>query len=102
MTFRERVFELVKKIPIGRVSTYVGVAKALGSENKARAVGNALNLNEKLITMPCHRVVKSTGEIGGYKLGAERKIELLKEEGVEIMEENGKFFVDLDKYFHKL
>ncbi len=52
--------------------------------------------------MPCHRVVKSTGEIGGYKLGAERKIELLKEEGVEIMEENGKFFVDLDKYFHKL
>jgi len=93
--FKEKVFELVKKIPKGKVSTYSAVAKKLGNKNLARAVGNALNSNENLIIIPCHRVVKSNREVGGYKLGRKKKIGLLKDEGVEVIGKSGKFFVDL-------
>lgn len=80
--FKENIFDLVKKIPKGKVVTYKSIAKKLKKPNASRAVGNALNKNTNLIKVPCHRVVKSTGEIGGYAKGTKNKIELLKKEGV--------------------
>ncbi len=96
--FREECYNLVKKIPRGKITTYKEIAKALGSKGY-RAVGNALNNNPNLISVPCHRVVKSNGEVGGYVKGVQQKIELLKSEGIPI--ENNKI-VDFEKYFFKL
>lgn len=82
-TFQKRVFEVVKKIPRGQVLSYAQVSWRLGSKDSARAVGNALNKNHDK-AVPCHRVVRSDGCVGGFRSGTERKIELLKKEGVKI------------------
>lgn len=82
--FAERIFKLLKKIPAGKVATYKALATAIGNPKAARAVGNILNKNKNLISIPCHRVVKSNGDVGGYVLGIKKKIKLLKKEGVEI------------------
>ena len=74
--FDERCHELLLKIPIGRVTTYKEIAHALGCRGY-RAVGQSLNRNKKFISVPCHRVVKSSGEVGGYALGKNEKIRLL-------------------------
>lgn len=78
--FREKVYRVVKKIPRGKVLTYKKVAKLAGFPRAWRAVGNALNRNSNLKIIPCHRVIKSNGEIGGFKFGAKRKIALLESE----------------------
>lgn len=97
MIWQNNMFLLVKQIPIGSVSTYKILAQALGNAGKARAVGNALNKNRDFKNIPCHRLVRSNGEVGGYVFGADKKIKLLKKEGVEIS--NGKV-ADLEKYLH--
>lgn len=86
--FCDYVFNLVKQIPKGRISTYKEIAITLGNKNFARMVGICLSRNEKLIEIPCYRVICSNGEIGGYKLGVEKKKELLENDGFEI--ENNK------------
>ncbi len=78
------VWWLVSSIPKGKVSTYGDVAKALGDVRSARAVGVALSRNPYAPQVPCHRVVMSNGELGGYALGEQRKRELLIGEGVPI------------------
>lgn len=75
---------MVSKIPEGKVTTYKKVAEALGKPNSFRAVGNALADNPKPVEIPCHRVVKSNGKIGGYARGDKKKRELLRSEGVKI------------------
>jgi methylated-DNA-[protein]-cysteine S-methyltransferase len=60
------------------------VAKLVGNPKAWRAVGNILNKNPNPKTIPCHRVIKSNKEIGGYKYGTKRKASLLKKEGVVI------------------
>lgn len=82
--FQQKVYDAVKKIPRGRVSTYKAIARAIGEPNSARAVGNALNKNRSL-SIPCHRVVCSNGKIGGYNKGRSKKIWLLKNEGVAML-----------------
>jgi len=84
MTFDEKVYEIVSKIPNGKVMTYGGVAEALGNNGLARAVGNSLNRNPNPIKVPCHRVIKSDGRVGEYANGVEKKIRLLKGEGIVI------------------
>ncbi|MFH0819958.1 MAG: MGMT family protein [bacterium] len=79
-----QVYQLLRKIPRGKVTTYKEIAKALGNKNLARVVGNILNKNPKPIAVPCHRVVKSDGNLGGFSLGIKKKIELLKKEGLQI------------------
>ncbi len=81
--FSEKVLNLTNKIPKGKVTTYKIIAKKLNAKAH-RAVGNALNKNTKPIKIPCHRVIKSTGEIGGYSRGIKKKAELLKKEGIKI------------------
>lgn len=85
-TFAEHVYDVLRRIPKGSVVTYQDVAVALGKPYAARAVGNALNANPHLVEVPCHRVVRSTGDVGGYARGSEQKIALLTKEGVRIVD----------------
>ena len=94
--FDQRCYDLLIQIPKGKVTTYREIAHAL--ETKAyRAVGQALNRNPNLVEVPCHRVVKSNGEVGGYATGSCRKLELLRKEGVDVSEDGQ---VDLSKYLY--
>ena len=81
MSFDEKCYQLLQRVPKGRVTTYKELAEAVGIR-AYRAVGQAMNRNPRLIKVPCHRVVCKNGEIGGYALGVEKKIELLQKEGV--------------------
>ena len=83
-SFDEKVWLKLKEIPYGRVTTYKAIAIALGKPNAARAVGNACRKNSSAPAVPCHRVVKSNGEIGGYAAGVKKKIELLSAEGINV------------------
>jgi len=82
-SFQEKVYEIVKKIPKGEVLTYKEVAIFSGKPKAWRAVGNFLNKNRDK-KVPCHRVIRSNGRVGGYNRGIRKKISLLKEEGVII------------------
>ena len=84
-----QVFKVVRKIPRGGFLTYKEVARLANRPRAWRAVGNILNKNPDFKTIPCHRVIRSDGEIGGYRYGAKRKIALLKKEGI-ITNSNGK------------
>lgn len=79
-TFTEKIYEVVKMIPKGSAMTYKQVAKMAGNPKAARAVGNILNKNI-LKSVPCHRVIRSDGKIGGYNKGEKRKREILRREG---------------------
>lgn len=80
-TFTERVYAVVAKIPKGKTMTYKEVAARAGSPRAYRAVGNIMNKNPDTKKVPCHRVVRSDGDTGGYAWGRERKIALLQKEG---------------------
>jgi len=82
--FEKKVLQELEKVPLGRVTTYQNLAIKIGKPKAARAVGNALNKNPWAPRVPCHRVVKSDGQIGGYAFGVEKKNALLKKEGIEI------------------
>ncbi|MRN69547.1 MAG: methylated-DNA--[protein]-cysteine S-methyltransferase [Nitrosopumilales archaeon] len=77
------VYLLLSKIPPGKVSTYGDIAKALGHPKAARAIGRIIANNPNPISIPCHRVVKSNGEIGGFAYGEQRKREILEKEGIK-------------------
>ncbi len=81
--FNQKVYELTKQIPKGRVTTYSLIAKQLGCK-AYRAVGNALNRNPYAPYVPCHRVVNNNGKIGGFASGLKNKTKLLQKEGNEI------------------
>ncbi len=80
-SFTEKVYEVVRSIPKGKVLTYKEVANRIHNPKAYRAVGNALNKNRNK-DVPCHRVIKSDGSIGGYFWGSKKKREILKKEGV--------------------
>jgi len=82
---QKRVWKVLTKIPQGKVTTYKELAKAIESR-AVRAVATAVGKNPYSPKIPCHRVVLSSGKIGNYthSQGVRRKIELLKNEGVEI------------------
>ena len=92
-SFNERCYEVLKKVPRGKVTTYKEIAKKLKSKGY-RAVGNAMNKNPYAPRVPCHRVVCSDGKVGGFAHGTKKKIEMLRKECVEIS--NGK--IDLKKF----
>ena len=82
-SFKKRVYQMVREIPRRKTLTYKEIAKEAGSPRAWRAVGNILNKNRNQ-KIPCHRVVKSDGKIGGYKNGTKKKISLLKQESLLI------------------
>ena len=81
MNFNEKAWALTARIPKGKVVTYADIANKLGS-NACRAVGNAMNRNPYAPTVPCHRVVGSTGSLTGFAQGIPQKQKMLKAEGV--------------------
>lgn len=81
--FQKKVYQVVKQIPKGQVMTYKEVAEKIGNKKAYRAVGNILNKNINP-EVPCHRVVRSDGKIGGYRSGIRKKARLLKKEGIKI------------------
>ena len=83
--FARKVLAATARIPFGRVRSYREIAAAVGSPRAARAVGNALASNPVPIVVPCHRVIRAGGEVGGYGGGPERKAALLMLEGADVV-----------------
>ena len=83
--FEKKVWNKLKEIPKGKVTTYKEIANAIESR-AVRAVATAIGKNPDAPIVPCHRVVLSNGKVGEYthKLGVKQKIKLLKSEGVEV------------------
>ena len=84
--FQRAVWKEIDKIPYGKIVTYGEIARNIGRPKAARAVANACGANPNPITTPCHRVICSNGDIGGYSGvgGIKKKIELLRKEGVDL------------------
>ena len=84
--FQKKVWSEIDKIPRGEVVTYSQIAKNIGHPKAARAVANACGVNPNPIIVPCHRVIRSDGELGGYSGpgGIKKKKELLENEGISI------------------
>ena len=84
--FQLKVWAYLRKIPRGSVRTYSQVAKDIGKPLATRAVGNAIGKNPYAPKIPCHRVIRSDGSLGGYsgKGGVKTKRFLLKKEGIKL------------------
>jgi len=86
-SFSQKVYQLAKKVPSGKVTTYKQIGQALNSQ-AYQAVGQALKNNPSPPIIPCHRVVKNNGQIGGFcgqnkGKAVKRKVKLLKKEGIK-------------------
>jgi AraC family transcriptional regulator of adaptative response/methylated-DNA-[protein]-cysteine methyltransferase len=86
--FQRRVWEALRNIPYGSTRTYSEMARALGRPKSTRAVARACATNPAAIVVPCHRVVRKDGSLGGYRWGLERKEQLLRQERAMGMREN--------------
>lgn len=82
--FQKKVYKAIRKIPKGQVRTYKWVAQKIGNSKAYRAVGQALKINPYPGIIPCHRVIKSDGALGGFSKGIKKKKRLLKKEGAKI------------------
>lgn len=91
--FERKVYDLMRKIPKGKVSTYGFIAEKLGTK-AYRAVGQACKKNPFAPVVPCHRVVSSDGGIGGFSSGIKKKIKILEKEGIKV---KNKRIVDFEK-----
>lgn len=96
LSFAEKVYKTTARVPMGKVATYAAIAYAIGHPFASRAVGNALNKNPYK-GVPCHRVVRADGSVGGYAYGTNKKISRLAGEGVEI--KNG--IINLKQFANK-
>ncbi len=83
MLFSTRVYEVVKRIPKGKTLSYAEVAKRAGNSRAARAVGSILSRNHNS-AIPCHRVIKSDGSLGGYNQGIKKKKENPRRENAKL------------------
>ena len=105
MNFNEKIWQLCKKVPKGRVTTYKLLAEAAATK-AYRAVGNAMNKNPYGLLscgygkdmVPCHRVVDSKGHLHGFAHGLKKKAELLRKEGIKV--KNSKI-VDFEKVLYR-
>lgn len=78
--FQQQVWDALRRIPTGRTASYLDIAAAIGRPSAVRAVAQACGANALAVAIPCHRVVRSDGDLSGYRWGVERKRELLKRE----------------------
>jgi methylated-DNA-[protein]-cysteine S-methyltransferase len=101
LTFQEKVIEMMRLIPKGKVTTYKLIAKAMGCR-AYRAVGTAVGNNPYAPIVPCHRVVKTDGTVGKFGGGSKRKIAILRREGIRIDGEDRKAkIINFDKVLFK-
>jgi methylated-DNA-protein-cysteine methyltransferase-like protein len=98
VSFFERVYEIVRQIPFGKVTSYGAIAKALGAARSARMVGWAMNACHDLEDVPAHRVVNRKGLLTGkhHFDGTNLMQQLLESEGIEVKNNQ---IIDLEKYF---
>jgi len=78
--FQERVWQALREIPAGSTASYAQIAERIGAPSSFRAVAQACGANHLAVAIPCHRVVRSNGELSGYRWGVERKRQLLERE----------------------
>jgi methylated-DNA-[protein]-cysteine S-methyltransferase len=97
MIDQQKLYDLLSEIPKGRVTTYKELAKKLKTKG-FRAVGQIVGRNPNAPKVPCHRVVRTDGGLGGYAFGIDKKIAILAKEGVKI--EDGKV-LDFEKKLYK-
>lgn len=84
MKLEEKVYKKLLEVPKGKVTTYGELARAVGLKNGQRAIGRIMNKNPYPVIVPCHRVIMSTGKVGGYAWGEKVKTTMLEKEGVKI------------------
>lgn len=84
MSIDKKIYKKLLEVPEGKITTYGDLAKAVGFKNGQRAVGKIMNKNPYPVIIPCHRVVRSDGKVGGYGYGEDIKINMLKREGIKI------------------
>jgi len=98
LKLEEKVYKKLLEVPKGKITTYGELAKAIGLKNGQRVIGKIMNKNPYPVIVPCHRVIKSDGKIGGYAWGEKVKAKMLSNEGIKI--KNGKI-LDVEKSIHK-
>lgn len=81
--FQQRVWDALRKIPVGKTASYAEIAQRIGAPKSVRAVAQACASNTLAVAIPCHRVVRSDGALSGYRWGVERKRELLERESAK-------------------
>ena len=96
MNLEDKVYKKLLEVPLGMVTTYGELARAVGLKNGQRVIGRIMNKNPYPVIVPCHRVIKSNGKIGGYAWGEKIKTNMLSKEGVKI--KNGKI-IDLEMIY---
>ena len=94
MTLSIEVYKKLLKVKKGKVTTYSDLAKAVGLKNGQRFIGTIMKKNSYPVIIPCHRVVKSDGKIGGYSYGEKVKLKMLEKEGIKIKDRK---IIDFDK-----
>jgi AraC family transcriptional regulator of adaptative response/methylated-DNA-[protein]-cysteine methyltransferase len=82
--FQRKVWQALRKVPVGSTATYAGIARLVGAPASSRAVAQACGANPLAVIIPCHRVVRTDGALSGYRWGIERKRTLLQREGVKV------------------
>jgi len=98
LNLEQKIYKKLLEVPKGQITTYGELSKSVGLKNGQRVVGKIMNKNPYPVIIPCHRVVMSTGKIGGYAFGEHIKIKLLNDEGIQI--KNGKI-VDLKNKIYR-
>jgi len=98
LNLEQKIYKKLLEVPKGKITTYGELAKAVGLKNGQRVVGKIMNKNPYPVIIPCHRVIMSTGKIGGYAFGEHIKIKLLNDEGIQI--KNGKI-LDLENRVYR-
>ena len=86
MNLEEKVYKKLLNVPKGQITTYGDLANTVGLKNGQRLIGKIMNKNPYPVLIPCHRVVMSTGKIGGYAYGEHIKSKMLSDEGIEIID----------------
>jgi len=98
LNLNERIYKKLLQVPRGQITTYGELSKSVGLKNGQRLVGKIMNNNPYPVIIPCHRVILSTGKIGGYVFGENVKTKMLSDEGIQI--ENGKI-IDLKNKLYR-
>jgi methylated-DNA-[protein]-cysteine S-methyltransferase len=97
-SIKDKVYDMLLEIPAGKVTTYGDIAKAIGKPNSSRLIGQILHNNPTPVVVPCHRVVRSDGKIGGYAYGGRKKRKLLEEEGLKFCGSNSTDLKEFQKH----
>ena len=89
----KKIYRKLLQVPSGKITTYKELARSVGLENGQRVIGQIMKKNPFPVIIPCHRVVKSNGEIGGYAYGISIKKSMLVKEGISIKNNKIKNFL---------